>query len=332
MSDAPVLVKQILEDAIHSMATDIHFCLEENQVSVHFRIIGIRKFHKFLTIEQYKILLSYYKYTGKLDIGETRIPQQGAVSIKIRKGEYALRISTLPSAKLESLAIRILPQEETLSIHELFLFRIQTNQIKKWLDERKGIILFTGPTGSGKTTSLYALIQSLKCEHNLQIITLEDPIEKRLHQTIQVPINQQTGLTYDAGLKASLRHDPDVIMVGEIRDHETAKFVVKAAYTGHLVLSTIHANNAIGTIYRLLDMGIKKIDIEQNIKFIASVQLLPIQVEKYPNKRAAILEMLNNTQISQILRDNSIPLTNFIEFNQLRRKAFAYGFLHNKFI
>lgn len=264
-----------------------------------------------------------------MDIGDTRKPQNGRSQHSESNSLYSLRFSTLPVRHTESLAIRILPQESQISLQELFLFPNQTLTLKKWLSIKSGIILFTGPTGSGKTTALYSLLEQGLKDQSYQTITLEDPIEKNLEDILQVQVNEKAGITYQTGLKAALRHDPDIIMIGEIRDSYTAKFAFKAALTGHLVLSTLHAKNAIGTIYRLEEMGISKTDIYQSLIAIAAIELLPIQMsDNIINRRAAILEILDGDVLEKVLNGGNIDQHNdFITFEKLKRKAYAYGYL-----
>src|SRR5699024_182224 len=259
-------------------ASDIHFYPFSEQVNIYFRVFGNRMLHKTISASQYQLLLTYYKFTSGMDIGEVRKPQNGTIIHEQPSHRYALRLSTLPVNHLESLAIRILPQENNLTLDKLFLFPNQLKRLKKWIASRNGIILLTGPTGSGKTTTLYALLQSILAEKSYQTITLEDPIEKEIRDILQVQVNEKAGLTYQTGLKAALRHDPDIIMVGEIRDRFTAEFAFDASLTGHLVLSTLHAKNAAGTIHRLLEMGIKESDLQQSLIAVAALQLVPIKI------------------------------------------------------
>ncbi|MGP4042339.1 competence type IV pilus ATPase ComGA [Gracilibacillus sp. D59] len=325
MNKASTISNSILQAAIESQASDIHFIPQTSDIQVYFRCNGKRTYHTSLSKKQYMMIISYYKFTGKMDIGENRTPQQGAIHYPYRDQTYSLRLSTLPANNLESLAIRILPQHNIHALHQLFLFPYQLQHIKNWLHFRSGLILLTGATGSGKTTTLYAIIKALMEDNHYQTITLEDPIEKPIDNVLQVQINEKAGMTYDVGLKAALRHDPDIIMVGEIRDLTTAKFAFRASNTGHLVLSTLHANSAQGTIHRLLEMGIKPIDMEHNLVAVASIQLLTLNLSKRANQRAAILEILEEKHIHHILHKEK-----FIEpfrFDHLRRKAYAYGFI-----
>ncbi|QGH34914.1 competence protein [Gracilibacillus salitolerans] len=325
MNKASAISNRILQAAIEDHASDIHFIPQTNDIQIFFRCNGKRIFHTSLTKKQYMMMISYYKFTGKMDIGENRTPQQGAIHYHYRDQTYSLRLSTLPANNLESLAIRILPQQNIHSLNQLFLFPQQLQIIQSWLHFHSGLVLLTGATGSGKTTTLYAIIKAFMETYHYQTITLEDPIEKPLDNVLQVQINEKAGMTYDVGLKAALRHDPDIIMVGEIRDQTTAKFAFRASNTGHLVLSTLHANSAQGTIHRLLEMGIKPIDLEHNLVAVASIQLLSLDLCKVINQRAAILEILEEKHIHQILKKKSFVEP--IRFNHLRRKAYAYGFI-----
>ncbi|WP_117169236.1 competence type IV pilus ATPase ComGA [Paraliobacillus sediminis] len=327
MNPAAIFSNKLLYAALDLAASDIHFCPFTSTVKIYFRIHGKRIFHYEIDLKQYQVLVSYYKFTAGMDIGETRSPQNGAITFHYKQQTISLRLSTLPVNCSESLAIRLLPQQEAISLNQLFLFPYQLNSIKKWITNRSGVILFTGPTGSGKTTTLYALLQALLQEQSYQTITLEDPIEKEIQDLLQVQVNEKSGITYQAGLKAALRHDPDILMVGEIRDEKTAQFVFHAAYTGHLVLSTLHAKNAFGTIHRLNEMGIKQTDLEQNLIAVAALELFPVLTKGQLPSRAAILELLDGEVLQKAITgttDETNP--EFHTFNQLRRKAVAYGY------
>ncbi|GGC91577.1 ComG operon protein 1 [Thalassobacillus devorans] len=328
MSATANLSNQLLIAAIQSTASDLHFSPYHQKVDIHFRIHGKRIFHSAISTQVYAKLLSYYKFSSGMDIGEIKKPQNGSLSFRNKEHLFSLRLSTLPIQSNESLAIRILPQTDSLSLDKLFLFPSQYQRIKRWLGHQSGMILFTGPTGSGKTTTLYALIQALIKENSYQAITLEDPIEKDMENIIQVQVNERAGITYDAGLKAALRHDPDLIMVGEIRDKQTAHFAFHAAHTGHLVLSSLHARDALGTILRLKEMGIQTIDLEQTLISIASQQLVPISAAAHLPRRAAILELLDGDLLHYTIHHHTIPPQSYFNsFDHLRRKAYAFGYL-----
>lgn len=331
VNPAKSLSVKLLESACQMQATDIHFYPYTKETKVFYRVHGKRIYYQSIPLQQYELLLTYYKFTSRMDIGETRKPQNGTLPYQINSQNYSLRLSTLPVNQSESLAIRILPQDEISSLNELFLFPYQLKQLKQWIRERAGLILFTGPTGVGKTTTLYALLRSVIKEGGYQTITLEDPIEKNLQDILQVQINEKAGISYHTGLKAALRHDPDIIMVGEIRDSFTAEFAFDASLTGHLVLSTMHAHDTVGTLYRLLEMGLNKTDLGQTLIGVASLQLLPVQINKQINRRYAIMEMLSKEQILLSLagREQEAKKTIYT-FDHLRKKAYAYGFIKEK--
>lgn len=328
MSHAAALSEKLLAAAYKHQASDIHFYPFQDHTHVYFRTQGKRVLYKTIQPEQYDLLLTYYKFTSGMDIGEIRKPQNGVINHDIKTKQYSLRLSTLPINHRESLAIRILPQEENLTLDQLFLFPSQKNTLKNWITNRAGLILLTGATGSGKTTTLYALLHAVLIESSFQAITLEDPIEKNMNNILQVQVNEKAGITYQVGLKAALRHDPDIIMIGEIRDQQTAQFAFEASLTGHLVLSTLHAKNALGTIHRLLDMGIQMSDLRQSLIGVASLQLLPIDLNSTGRRRAAIMECLDGYLLDQALRGQEVNVkNNYQSFQHLRKKAFAYGFI-----
>lgn len=327
LNPAAKLSNTLLNSAFDAQASDIHFYPFPAKTDIYFRIHGKRIFYNSILTSQYELLLTYYKFTSEMDIGEVRKPQNGTITHQEASRTYSLRLSTLPVTHTESLAIRILPQEENLSLEQLFLFPNQLKKIKQWISNRAGIILFTGPTGSGKTTTLYALLESILKEKSYQTITLEDPIEKDMNDILQVQVNERAGITYQTGLKAALRHDPDIIMVGEIRDKYTAQFAFDASLTGHLVLSTLHAKNAVGTLHRLQEMGLSKTDLQQSLIAVASLKLLPVQINNI-KRRAAILELLDGGLLENALKGADInTLYSFQSFNHLRKKALAYGYI-----
>ncbi|GAA0457909.1 competence type IV pilus ATPase ComGA [Alkalibacillus silvisoli] len=327
------LSEHIIHDAIKHGATDIHFSPEEVEVPTYFRINGYRWFYKRLILKEYQTLLSYYKFSSGMDIAENRIPQDGTLTFSNQRDSYHLRLSTLPLSLTESLAIRVLPNYQTPNLKDLFLFPNQSETLLKWITNQSGILLFTGPTGSGKSSTMFALMKEAIKRYGYQTISLEDPIERSVDQILQVQVNEKAGFSYDIGLKAALRHDPDIITVGEIRDESTAHFAFRAALTGHLVLTTIHAKNAHGTIERLLEMGLTQTELHQVLLGIASQELVPLTKtiqRKNGQGRAAIAELLEGQDLTRAI--NGFPPENshrFITFQHLRRKAYAYGYTIN---
>lgn len=332
LNDAVAISNQVLIEAYTSLASDIHFYPSLDKADIYFRIHGKRVFIKTITKKVYDSLLAYFKFTSRMDIGEIRKPQNGTITHQHENESYSLRLSTLPLYLNESLAIRILPQGKVIGLNNLFLFPKQILVLKKWMQNKAGLILLTGATGSGKTTTLYALLEDVLKEKSYQAITLEDPIEKKIDHILQVQVNEKAGITYKLGLKAALRHDPDIIMVGEIRDKETAEFAFEAALTGHLVLSTLHAKDAVGTLHRLLEMGLKPIEIEQTLLAVASIELLPIIKKNNVNNRAAIMDLLEGNELINILRGGEEErISSHNSFDHLRKKAFAYGYISEEF-
>ncbi|WP_299613319.1 ATPase, T2SS/T4P/T4SS family [uncultured Tateyamaria sp.] len=259
-ADAPVvrLINAILLEAIRARASDVHIDVEESQLVVRFRVDGVLR--EALTSNRALApqLVSRVKVMGRLDIAEKRLPQDGRVSLRVAEFHLDARISTIPTQHGERVVMRLLDRGQTRSgVVGLGMSDHMRAAFEGLLNRPDGLILVTGPTGSGKTTTLYAGLDAL---NNLErnIMTIEDPIEYALPGIAQMQVNTATDLTFARGLRALLRQDPNVIMVGEIRDGETAQVAVESAMTGHLVMSTLHTNSAIGSIARLIDLGVER--------------------------------------------------------------------------
>lgn len=258
--NAPVirLINALLLEAIRSKASDVHVEVEETNLVVRFRIDGMLREALNTTRSLAPQLISRIKVMGRLDIAEKRLPQDGRVSLRV--GEYHLdaRISTIPTQHGERVVMRLLDRDSARTgVSALGMIGDMQQKFEGLLQRQDGMILVTGPTGSGKTTTLYAGLERLN-ERQRNIMTIEDPIEYSLPGVSQMQVNVATNLTFARGLRALLRQDPNVIMVGEIRDQETARIAVESAMTGHLVLSTLHTNNAIGSVARLIDLGVER--------------------------------------------------------------------------
>jgi type IV pilus assembly protein PilB len=255
---AVLLANQILNMAVDTGASDIHIEPQEKQIRVRFRIDGV--LHEIMQqpTRIHASLVSRIKVIGNMDIAERRIPQDGRITMRIDGRTFDIRVASLPSAYGEKLTLRLLDRSGRLiTLNELGFPESQLEKYEETITKPYGFILITGPTGSGKSTTLYATLSKLNST-NKSIITLEDPIERRMDGISQIQMNARAGMTFASGLRAILRNDPDIIMVGEIRDYETAKIAVESALTGHLVLSTLHTNDSAGAITRLGDMGIEK--------------------------------------------------------------------------
>ncbi|PAF47223.1 hypothetical protein BKH41_08050 [Helicobacter sp. 12S02232-10] len=264
----------ILESAISQNASDIH--LESKATHASFKIRKDGKIKEMARIKPkvFELLCNKIKLESKLDISEKRLPQDGRYSLSLQDKEYDFRISSIPTQHGESIVMRILyKQTRQINLDDLKLNSHNFSLIQKSIQSPYGIILVTGPTGSGKSTTLYALLETLK-SHEKKLITIEDPIEYQIHLATQIQINPDYGFGFPEALRAILRQDPDIIMVGEIRDQETLQLAIQSSLTGHLVLSTIHTNDCVSTIDRLLDMGIAPYLLNSSLNTIISQRLI----------------------------------------------------------
>ncbi|HED33510.1 MAG TPA: type II secretion system protein GspE [Gammaproteobacteria bacterium] len=257
--DAPIikLINAVLTEAIKISASDIHIEAFENRMRIRFRVDGVLREILQPPKNIAPLVISRIKVMGKLDIAEKRVPQDGRISLKVAGRSVDVRVSTLPSGHGERIVMRLLDKQAgRLNVKHLGMSDKDTETLTDLLHHPHGIILVTGPTGSGKTTTLYAGLTQLN-DKSRNILTIEDPIEYYLDGIGQTQVNNKVEMTFAKGLRAILRQDPDVVMIGEIRDLETASIAVQASLTGHLVLSTLHTNTAIGSITRLRDMGVE---------------------------------------------------------------------------
>ncbi|TGD74028.1 type II secretion system protein GspE [Mangrovimicrobium sediminis] len=274
--DAPIirLINAILSQAVREQASDIHIETFEDRLSVRYRVDGVLAEVLSPKRALAPLLVSRLKVMAKLDIAEKRVPQDGRISVKIAGHAVDIRMSTIPSAHGERVVLRLLDTAAgQLQLVQLNMNEQVQDAYKRHLHSPHGIILVTGPTGSGKTTTLYAGLTEIN-ETSRNILTIEDPVEYMLPGIGQTQVNAKVDMTFARGLRAILRQDPDVVMVGEIRDLETAEIAVQASLTGHLVLSTLHTNTAIGAITRLKDMGIEPFLISSSLLAVMSQRLV----------------------------------------------------------
>lgn len=257
--DAPIirLINALLTEAIRENASDIHIEPFENHLSVRFRVDGVLREVLSPPRKMAAVIISRIKVMARLDIAEKRIPQDGRISLKVAGRAVDVRVSTLPSGHGERVVLRLLDKQSgRLDLQHLGMAPATHDQLNHLIQKPHGIILVTGPTGSGKTTTLYAALSQIN-DRKRNILTVEDPIEYFIDGIGQTQVNIKVDMTFARGLRAILRQDPDVVMVGEIRDLETAQIAVQASLTGHLVFSTLHTNTAIGAVTRLRDMGVE---------------------------------------------------------------------------
>lgn len=274
--DAPIirLINGVLQEAIRSRASDIHIEPYEERLSVRFRIDGTLSEALSLPARLAPALVSRVKVMSRLDIAQKRIPQDGRFSLNLGERAIDLRVSTLPSRHGERVVMRILEKDsQRLALEDLGMGEDVLGNFSNALARPNGIILVTGPTGSGKTTSLYAALSRLN-DGTRNILTVEDPVEYALDGIGQTQVNTAVGMSFAAGLRAILRQDPDVVMIGEIRDPETAEIAVQAALTGHLVLSTVHTNSAVASVARLRDMGVEPFLLSSTLTALVAQRLV----------------------------------------------------------
>jgi MSHA biogenesis protein MshE len=280
-ADAPVvkLLKSVFEDAVQVRASDIHIEPQESKLYIRFRIDGVLHLQTEADLKIATALVLRLKLMSGLDISEKRLPQDGRFQIKVRQQSVDVRISTMPTIYGESIVMRLLIQKpEGFSLEKLGMPAEMLARFRKLLHRPDGMILVTGPTGSGKTTTLYAALSELSSSAN-KIITVEDPVEYRLPGINQVQINEKIELDFAKVLRSALRQDPDIVLVGEMRDHETAQIGLRAAMTGHLVLSTLHTNDAVSSPIRLIDMGVPRFMVAMSLLAVIAQRLVRVVCE-----------------------------------------------------
>ena len=276
------LVETVIFTALERRASDIHIEARDAEVAVKYRIDGVLQ-HAMQPIskEWHSAVLSRIKVLSELDIAERRVPQDGRFRVKYKGRFIDLRVSIMPASHGEDAVLRVLDKEtlsekfQSLSLDVVGFSQDEMLRFRRYIREPYGMVLVTGPTGSGKTTTLYAAINEIKTDED-KIITIEDPVEYQLRGITQIPVNEKKGLTFARGLRSILRHDPDKIMVGEIRDQETAQIAIQSALTGHLVFTTVHANNVTDVIGRFINMGVEPYNFVSALNCIMAQRLVRI--------------------------------------------------------
>lgn len=281
---ANYLFQDILQKAVKEKASDIHIEPFSDLLKIRMRVDGNMKEMLNLELDLYPPLSSVVKYKANMDITEKRLPQDGRIDVKIKDSLIDIRISTVPTTYGEKIVLRLLSRDSFLKTkEELGFSKDAIEKIQEIINKKTGILLVTGPTGSGKTTTVYSILKDLR-NISKNIMTIEDPVEYKMEGINQIQVNHKVGLTFEKGLKAILRQDPDIIMVGEIRDIETAKTAVRAAITGHLVISTLHTNDAVSSIARLIDMEIPPYLLNASLIGIISQRLVRKVCENCSNE------------------------------------------------
>jgi len=335
-NSAPIIkfVNSMFFQAIKKRASDIHIEIHETFGNIRFRIDGVLITQTTLQKNIINLIINRIKVISNLDISEKRIPQDGRTQIKIANKSTDIRVSIIPTYFGEKAVLRLLMESENIpTLKELGFNTKITNGFKELLEHSYGMILVTGPTGSGKSTTLHSFLQTIATPEK-NIITIEDPVEYKANNINQIQVNNKVGLTFSSGLRSILRQDPDIIMVGEIRDNETANIAIQAALTGHLMLSTLHTNNAASTITRLMDMGIEPFLIASSLIGILSQRLVRVlcecKVEDDPVKFENIIKknpLLSKYKPEKIYKEKGCPKCNFTGF--IKRKAVGELFIMN---
>jgi type IV pilus assembly protein PilB len=290
------LVETVIFTALERRASDIHIEARDTEVAVKYRIDGVLQ-HAMQPIakEWHSTVISRIKVLSDLDIAERRVPQDGRFRVKYKGRFIDLRVSIMPASHGEDAVLRVLDKEtlsekfQSLSLDVVGFSAEEMRRFRRYIREPYGMVLVTGPTGSGKTTTLYAAINEIKSDED-KIITIEDPVEYQLRGITQIPVNEKKGLTFARGLRSILRHDPDKIMVGEIRDQETAQIAIQSALTGHLVFTTVHANNVTDVIGRFINMGVEPYNFVSALNCIMAQRLVRVVCSncKRPKRYSAL--------------------------------------------
>lgn len=337
------IAQEMLLAAQQQQISDIHLLPVKNTYQLYFRYLDKLQLQQTFSLEEGDKIILYFKYLGEMNVGEKRKPQSGAAKLTLFNQLFHLRFSVLSNFNLqESLVIRLLKQQKQFQLQTQTFFPKQLRNIEKLLTKSKGLIIFSGPVDSGKTTTMYELLKPLAQTEKMQVITIEDPVEIEVADFFQAQVNEKSGVTYASLLRASLRHHPDVIVVGEIRDEETAKMTIRIALTGHLILTTVHAQDAMGVIARLIDLGVSEEQLKQTISGIVYQRLLPekccyclenctkkCQQLSGRMKRKVLFELLTGTQLTEYFLHKKQPKT-FLDFQSYLRKVYAYGYLSEK--
>ncbi len=302
-SESPIirLVDSTIFNALERRASDIHIETEDNDVIIKYRIDGVlQRAMQPIAKEHHSTIISRIKVMSELDISERRVPQDGRFRVRYKGRLIDFRVSIMPSIYGEDAVLRVLDKESMsekfrkLTLEVVGFSESDLKKFRRYISEPYGMVLVTGPTGSGKTTTLYAAISEIKSDED-KIITIEDPVEYQLKGITQIPVNEKKGLTFARGLRSILRHDPDKIMVGEIRDPETAQIAIQSALTGHLVFTTVHANNVVDVLGRFLNMGVEPYNFVSALNCILAQRLVRVICENCKRSYAASRQLLEES-------------------------------------
>lgn len=288
---------QLLETAIQYDASDIHLVPMRDGYDVLFKKNARLDRSGSLPLQLASRMISFFKFLSSLDISDKRKPQSGSFHKRMQEENFSFRVSTIPSIQMkESVVIRLQRHDRITSLDDLCIEQEWSESLRRAVTKQQGLVLLTGPTGCGKTTTIYSLTAYCVNQLERHVITLEDPVENNHAHLLQIQVNEQSGMTYSAGLRAILRHSPDVIMIGEIRDSETAKIAVQAALTGHLVLTSVHSKDPAGCFYRMMDFGVSAEELRQTIICISAQRL----IQRTSGQMGAVFEIIQGDHLDRM--------------------------------
>ena len=315
----------IVKEAIKMNASDIHFTLSESDdVLIQFRAGNVMLPRSYIDQEKYGKILSFIRFHASMDLAHPMQPQSGGLVIEEGEDILSCRVSILPTVKFQSLVLRIINVKMGKNLEQIPLFQNNVGLLKQISQAEAGLILIGGPTSSGKSTTAYAIIDYLKNGLGKSVITIEDPIEYQQPDIVQMQVNESAGMNYEVGIKEILRHDPDVIVIGEIRDKTTAGNAIRAALTGHLVISTLHSKDNVGTIYRMMDLGIPVIDLSQAVVGLVNQRLVEAKAGRRALFEICSGKNLENT-VEQVLAGEIVNISyttideEFLKWKQAKR-------------
>lgn len=334
--------ERLIENAKIKEISDIHIIPTQKGYNIFVRYIG--QFIKFDTLDEEKAnrLINYFKYISNMEVGEKRKPQTGSCVMVIRNNAIEIRTSTISNfEQRETIVIRLLNKNIKFDTNIPHYFPKEINKLQRLLLKKQGLVIFSGPVDSGKTTTIHKLLRKKYEACPIEILTLEDPVEIRDNRFLQVQVQEEIGIGYDELIKASLRHHPDILMIGEIRDEKTAHMAIRATLTGHLVVATIHSKSCIGVINRLMDLSISKSVLKETITGIVSQRLLPqycplckgichLNCTHIPMeyKRLALTDILQAEELQNYFDKNE----RIESFNHQLNKAYMYGFISKELL
>lgn len=339
--EVETFTNHLINLASHFKTSDIHILPENLHYHIYFRLSGQMTRQFILQSDEGIKLISYLKFKANMDVGEKRKPQSGSCTFHLTRS-VDLRLSTISNYRSEeSMVIRLLGKQNHSSPTNQCFFKYELDILKHLVEYKSGLILFSGPVDSGKTTTMYNLIRNRTTQDKQQVISIEDPVEIEESNFLQVQVNEAAEITYESLIKSSLRHHPDVIIVGEIRDEETARMVVRGALTGHLIIASVHAKDAYGVLTRLMELGISRELLEQTIIGIVFQKLLPSYCPlcqghchsscnhlASDNKRTVLYDVRHQGALKALFTDETLKEDHCNRsFNQLLRKVYCYGYI-----